>query len=92
MFAIFVSAGVALYETIQRFIHLQQLTHLWVLAAAGLVGFAANEIAAQVRPLVFLREAVEEGSWGEHGDRAFECEQMRVSAHERCVRVRGRCD
>jgi cation diffusion facilitator family transporter len=47
--AIFVSACVALYETILRFIHPQQLTHLWVLAAAGLVGFVANELAAQVR-------------------------------------------
>jgi len=47
--AIFVSACVALYETIQRFIHPEQLTHLWVLAAAGLIGFAGNEIAAQVR-------------------------------------------
>jgi cation diffusion facilitator family transporter len=47
--AIFVSACVALYETIQRFIHPQQLTHLWVLAAAGLIGFVGNEIAAQVR-------------------------------------------
>ena len=44
--AIFVSACVALYETILRFIHPQQLTHLWVLAAAGLIGFAANELAA----------------------------------------------
>ncbi len=47
--AIFVSACVALYETIQRLIHLQQLSHLWVLAAAGIVGFLGNEIAAQVR-------------------------------------------
>jgi cation diffusion facilitator family transporter len=47
--AIFVSACVALYETISRFIHPQQLTHLWLLAAAGLVGFVGNEIAAQVR-------------------------------------------
>ncbi len=47
--AIFVSACVALYETILRFIHPQQLTHLWVLAAAGLIGFAANELAAQIR-------------------------------------------
>ena len=47
--AIFVSACVALYETIQRFIHPQQLTHLWVLAAAGVLGFVGNEIAAQVR-------------------------------------------
>jgi divalent metal cation (Fe/Co/Zn/Cd) transporter len=47
--AIFISACVALYETIQRFIHPQHLTHLWILAVAGIVGFAANEIAAQVR-------------------------------------------
>lgn len=47
--AIFVSACVALYETILRFIHPQHLTHLWVLAAAGIVGFIGNEIAAQVR-------------------------------------------
>jgi cation diffusion facilitator family transporter len=47
--AIFVSACVALYETIMRFIHPQQLTHLWVLAAAGVIGFLGNELAAQVR-------------------------------------------
>jgi divalent metal cation (Fe/Co/Zn/Cd) transporter len=47
--AIFVSACVALYETIQRFIHPQQLSHLWALAAAGLIGFIGNEIAARVR-------------------------------------------
>jgi cation diffusion facilitator family transporter len=47
--AIFVSACVAFYETILRFIHPQHLTHLWVLAAAGVVGFIGNEVAAQVR-------------------------------------------
>ena len=47
--AIFVSACVALYETIQRFIHPEDLAHLWVLAAAGVIGFAGNELAAQVR-------------------------------------------
>ena len=47
--AIFVSACVALYETIVRLIHPQDLTHLWVLAAAGLIGFVGNEFAAQVR-------------------------------------------
>jgi divalent metal cation (Fe/Co/Zn/Cd) transporter len=47
--AIFVSACVALYETIQRLVHPQDLTHLWVLAAAGIVGFVGNELAAQVR-------------------------------------------
>jgi divalent metal cation (Fe/Co/Zn/Cd) transporter len=47
--AIFVSACVALYETIMRFIHPQHLTHLWVLAAAGVIGFVGNEAAARVR-------------------------------------------
>jgi cation diffusion facilitator family transporter len=47
--AIFVSASVALYETIERFVHPQHLSHLWLLAAAGLIGFVANEIAARVR-------------------------------------------
>jgi cation diffusion facilitator family transporter len=47
--AIFVSACVALYETVDRLIHPQALSHLWLLAAAGAVGWAGNEIAAQVR-------------------------------------------
>lgn len=47
--AIFSSACVALYETIQRFLHPEDLTHLWVLAIAGLIGFAGNELAARVR-------------------------------------------
>jgi cation diffusion facilitator family transporter len=47
--AILVSACVALVETIDRLIHPQELSHLWALAAAGLLGFAGNEIAAQVR-------------------------------------------
>jgi divalent metal cation (Fe/Co/Zn/Cd) transporter len=47
--AIFVSACVALYETIQRFVHPEQLSHLGVLAAAGVIGFLGNELAAQVR-------------------------------------------
>ncbi|HET8968397.1 MAG TPA: cation transporter, partial [Gaiellaceae bacterium] len=46
---IFFSACVALYETIQRFIHPEELTHLWVLAAAGAMGFLGNELAARVR-------------------------------------------
>ena len=49
MLAIFVSACVALYETIQRLIHPQNLSHLWVLAAAGVIGFVGNEVAARVR-------------------------------------------
>ena len=47
--AIFVSACVALYETIARLVHPQHLSHLWVLAAAGAIGFVGNELAAQVR-------------------------------------------
>jgi divalent metal cation (Fe/Co/Zn/Cd) transporter len=47
--AIFVSACVALYETIQRLVHPHHLSHLWMLAAAGVIGFVGNEIAAQVR-------------------------------------------
>jgi cation diffusion facilitator family transporter len=47
--AIFVSACIALVQTILRFIHPQTLTHLWWLAAAGVIGFAGNEVAARVR-------------------------------------------
>jgi cation diffusion facilitator family transporter len=47
--AIFLSACVALYATIQRFVHPQHLTHLWVIAVAGVIGFIGNEIAARVR-------------------------------------------
>jgi cation diffusion facilitator family transporter len=46
---IFVSAVVALVQTILRFIHPHTLTHLWWLAAAGTIGFVGNEIAAQIR-------------------------------------------
>ena len=47
--AILVSACVAAVEAVNRLIHPQPLDHLWVLAAAGLLGFIGNEIAAQVR-------------------------------------------
>jgi cation diffusion facilitator family transporter len=47
--AILVSACVAVYETILRLIHPQELSHLWVVAAAGAVGFLGNEVAAQIR-------------------------------------------
>jgi cation diffusion facilitator family transporter len=49
VFTIFVSAVVALIQTIFRFIHPHTLTHLWWLAAAGIIGFVGNEIAAQIR-------------------------------------------
>ena len=47
--AIFVSACVALYETIMRLIDPQPLGHLWALAVAGAIGFLGNELAAQIR-------------------------------------------
>lgn len=47
--AIFVSACIALYETIRRFFEPEALSHLWVLALAGVIGFLGNELAAQIR-------------------------------------------
>jgi cation diffusion facilitator family transporter len=47
--AIFVSACFAFAASVDRLLHPQTLTHLGALAAAGVVGFAGNEIAAQVR-------------------------------------------
>jgi cation diffusion facilitator family transporter len=46
---IFVSACVALWQSIERLINPQHLTHLWPLAAAGVVGFVGNEIAGRIR-------------------------------------------
>jgi cation diffusion facilitator family transporter len=46
---IFVSACVAAYESVDRLIHPQAIGHLGALAAAGVVGFLGNEVAAQVR-------------------------------------------
>jgi cation diffusion facilitator family transporter len=47
--AIFVSACVALWQSIERLLHPEDLSYLWVVAAAGAVGFVGNEIAARVR-------------------------------------------
>jgi len=47
--AIFVSACVALWQSIERLVDPQQIDYLWPLAAAGVVGFIGNEIAAQIR-------------------------------------------
>ena len=47
--AIFISALVALWQTVERLVHPRALSHLWLLAAAGLIGFVGNEVAAQVR-------------------------------------------
>ncbi len=47
--AIFISACVAGVEAVLRLIHQSPPTHLWVLAAAGLIGYLGNHVAAQVR-------------------------------------------
>ena len=47
--AIFVSACVAAYEAVVRLVDPRELDHLAALAAAGLIGYAGNEIAARVR-------------------------------------------
>ena len=46
---IFISACVAFAESINRLVNPQHLTHLWALAAAGVIGFLGNETAAYVR-------------------------------------------
>src|SRR4051812_28566630 len=46
---IFVSACVALWQSIERLIHPETLDHLLPLALAGIVGFVGNEIAAYIR-------------------------------------------
>ena len=47
--AIFISACVALVETVRRILHPQPLGNLAVLAAAGVIGFLGNELAAVLR-------------------------------------------
>lgn len=47
--AILISACVAGFEAIHRLIEPRPPDHLWALAAAGLIGFAANGIAGVVR-------------------------------------------
>jgi Co/Zn/Cd efflux system component len=49
VFAIAVSAAVAGYEAIERLINPQDVTHLAALAAAGVIGYGGNWIAAQIR-------------------------------------------
>lgn len=49
VFAIFVSAAVTTYEAVVRLIDPQDVDHLSALAAAGLIGYAGNWLAAIVR-------------------------------------------
>jgi len=55
---ILISAVVAGYVSIDRFFHPQEVTFLWAVAAAALVGFIGNEAVAQLR----LRVGKEIGS------------------------------
>jgi cation diffusion facilitator family transporter len=43
------SAGFAGYESVLRLIRPQPMSHLWVVAVAGVIGFAGNEIVARYR-------------------------------------------
>jgi cation diffusion facilitator family transporter len=47
--AIFVSACVAAVESVVRLVEPQTVEHLGALAAAGVIGFLGNEVAAQIR-------------------------------------------
>ena len=47
--AIFISACVAGLEAVQRLIHPAPPSHLWVLAAAGAIGYVGNFAASRVR-------------------------------------------
>ncbi len=47
--AIFISACVAGVEAVTRIVHPSAPTHLLILALAGVIGFAANAVAAQIR-------------------------------------------
>ena len=53
--AIFVSACVAGVEAVSRLVHPQEPTHLLSLAAAGLIGFGGNRVAATIRTRAGLR-------------------------------------
>jgi cation diffusion facilitator family transporter len=46
---IFASACVAGFEAVDRLLHPEELERLGALAAAGVIGFAGNELAARVR-------------------------------------------
>jgi cation diffusion facilitator family transporter len=49
VFAIFVSAAVAGVEAVRRLIEPEEVSHLGILVAAGLIGFAGNWLAALIR-------------------------------------------
>lgn len=49
------SSALAAYEAIDRLLHPRQVTHLWAVAIAAIVGFAGNEVVARYRVRVGRR-------------------------------------
>ena len=49
------SSTLAAYEAVTRLLHPAQVTHLWAVAGAALVGFLGNELVARYRILVGRR-------------------------------------
>lgn len=49
------SAVIAGWEAVDRLLHPQPVNHLWVVAAAGVIGFLGNEIVARYRIVVGRR-------------------------------------
>jgi cation diffusion facilitator family transporter len=49
------SSGLAAFESIRRLINPQQVTHLWPVAGAALIGFFGNELVARYRIVVGRR-------------------------------------
>ncbi len=43
------SSGIAAWEAVDRLLHPGQVSHLWVVAVAALIGFAGNEVVARYR-------------------------------------------
>lgn len=43
------SAALAGYQAVLRMLHPEPITHLWAVAAAGLIGFVGNEVVARMR-------------------------------------------
>src|SRR4051812_35721711 len=43
------SAGLVAYESIDRFVHPQDVSHLWAVSGAAVVGFLGNELVARYR-------------------------------------------
>jgi len=58
------SSALAAYEAIDRLLHPRDVTHLWAVAAAAVVGFAGNELVARYRIRVGRRIGSGCASWG----------------------------